>query len=239
MDNKKPLEKVPTHLGFIMDGNGRWAAQRGLPRLAGHRAGTENLRRIIRASAEYGIKYISFYAFSTENWNRPEDEVKGLMHILSDYIDKETRELHKEGARLLHIGHLDGLSPMLKQKVVDAIELTKNNTVITVVLAFNYGGRDEIIHAVKKLVEDKVNPEDITEELLDEYLFTKDIPDPDLIIRTSGEMRTSNFLVWQSVYAEWAFPKVYWPDFDDQMLWQILVDYNQRDRRFGGLTQNS
>lgn len=236
-ESKQQLEKVPTHLGFIMDGNGRWAAERGLPRLAGHRAGTENLRRIIRASAEYGIKYISFYAFSTENWNRPEDEVKGLMHILSDYIDKETRELHKEGARLLHIGHLDGLSPTLKKKVVDAIELTKDNTLITVVLAFNYGGRDEILNAVKKLIQDGVRPEEVNEQLFKNYLFTKDIPDPDLIIRTSGEMRTSNFLVWQSVYAEWAFPKVYWPDFDDQMLWQILVDYNQRERRFGGLAQ--
>lgn len=239
MDNKKQLDKVPTHLGFIMDGNGRWAAERGLPRLAGHRAGTENLRRIIRASAEYGIKYISFYAFSTENWNRPEDEVKGLMHILSDYIDKETRELHKEGARLLHIGHLDGLSPTLKKKVVDAIELTKENTLITVVLAFNYGGRDEILNAVKKLIQDGVKPEEVNEQLFNNYLFTKDIPDPDLIIRTSGEMRTSNFLVWQSVYAEWAFPKVYWPDFDDQMLWQILADYNQRERRFGGLTHKA
>lgn len=239
MDNKKQLDKVPTHLGFIMDGNGRWAAERGLPRLAGHRAGTENLRRIIRASAEYGIKYISFYAFSTENWNRPEDEVKGLMHILSDYIDKETRELHKEGARLLHIGHLDGLSPTLKKKVVDAIELTKDNTLITVVLAFNYGGRDEILNAVKKLIQDGVKPEEVNEQLFNNYLFTKDIPDPDLIIRTSGEMRTSNFLVWQSVYAEWAFPKVYWPDFDDQMLWQILADYNQRERRFGGLTHKA
>ena len=239
MDNKKQLDKVPTHLGFIMDGNGRWAAERGLPRLAGHRAGTENLRRIIRASAEYGIKYISFYAFSTENWNRPEDEVKGLMHILSDYIDKETRELHKEGARLLHIGHLDGLSPTLKKKVVDAIELTKDNTLITVVLAFNYGGRDEILNAVKKLMQDGVKPEEVNEQLFNNYLFTKDLPDPDLIIRTSGEMRTSNFLVWQSVYAEWAFPKVYWPDFDDQMLWQILADYNQRERRFGGLTHKA
>mgnify|MGYP000849927019 FL=1 len=239
MDNKKQLDKVPTHLGFIMDGNGRWAAERGLPRLAGHRAGTENLRRIIRASAEYGIKYISFYAFSTENWNRPEDEVKGLMHILSDYIDKETRELHKEGARLLHIGHLDGLSPTLKKKVVDAIKLTKENTLITVVLAFNYGGRDEILNAVKKLMQDGVKPEEVNEQLFNNYLFTKDLPDPDLIIRTSGEMRTSNFLVWQSVYAEWAFPKVYWPDFDDQMLWQILADYNQRERRFGGLTHKA
>ena len=239
MESKQQLEKVPTHLGFIMDGNGRWAAERGLPSLAGHRAGTENLRRIIRASAEYGIKYISFYAFSTENWNRPEDEVKGLMHILSDYIDKETRELHKEGARLLHIGHLDGLSPTLKKKVVDAIELTKDNTLITVVLAFNYGGRDEILNAVKKLIQDGVKPEEVNEQLFNNYLFTKDIPDPDLIIRTSGEMRTSNFLVWQSVYAEWAFPKVYWPDFDDQMLWQILADYSQRERRFGGLTHKA
>lgn len=143
----KELAKVPTHVAIIMDGNGRWATQRNLPRLAGHRAGTENLRRVIRAAAGFGIQYLTFYAFSTENWSRPEDEVKGLLKLLSDFIDKEMIQLHKEGARLLHIGHLDGLGPMLEQKVLDAIDLTKDNKKITVVLAFNYGGRDEIIQA--------------------------------------------------------------------------------------------
>ena len=240
MKEKQALTNIPKHVAIIMDGNGRWAAARGLPRLAGHRAGTENLRRVIRAAAEFGIKYLTFYAFSTENWSRPEDEVKGLMRILSDYIDKETKELHKEGARLLHIGHLDGLGPMLEEKVRYAMDLTKDNTTITVVLAFNYGGRDEIVTAVKHMLVDKVNPDQVNEALLSQYMFTAGIPDPDLVIRTSGEQRTSNFLVWQSVYAEWAFPQVFWPDFDEKVLLQTLTDYDRRERRFGGLSsQNS
>ena len=239
MKEKQALTNIPKHVAIIMDGNGRWAAARGLPRLVGHRAGTENLRRVIRAAAEFGIKYLTFYAFSTENWSRPEDEVKGLMHILSDYIDKETKELHKEGARLLHIGHLDGLGPMLEEKVRYAIDLTKDNTTITVVLAFNYGGRDEIMTAVKHMLVDKVNPDQVNEALLSQYMFTAGIPDPDLVIRTSGEQRTSNFLVWQSVYAEWAFPQVFWPDFDEKVLLQTLTDYDRRERRFGGLSSKN
>ena len=240
MKEKQALTNIPKHVAIIMDGNGRWAAARGLPRLAGHRAGTENLRRVIRAAAEFGIKYLTFYAFSTENWSRPEDEVKGLMRILSDYIDKETKELHKEGARLLHIGHLDGLGPMLEEKVRYAMDLTKDNTTITVVLAFNYGGRDEIVTAVKQIVTDKIKSDMVDEALLSQYMFTAGIPDPDLVIRTSGEQRTSNFLVWQSVYAEWAFPQVFWPDFDEKVLLQTLTDYDRRERRFGGLSsQNS
>ena len=239
MKDKQALTNIPSHVAIIMDGNGRWAAARGLPRLVGHRAGTENLRRVIRAAAEFGIKYLTFYAFSTENWSRPEDEVKGLMHILSDYIDKETKELHKEGARLLHIGHLDGLGPMLEEKVRYAIDLTKDNTTITVVLAFNYGGRDEIVTAVKQIVTDKIKSDMVDEALLSEYMFTAGIPDPDLVIRTSGEQRTSNFLVWQSVYAEWAFPQVFWPDFDEKVLLQTLTDYDRRERRFGGLSSKN
>lgn len=216
-----------------MDGNGRWAKVRGLPRLLGHRAGTKNLRRVIRAASDAGIKYISFYAFSTENWQRPEDEVSGLMNLLAEFIDGEVRELHKENARLLHIGHLSGLTPLLKKKVEDSIKLTKDNTGITVIIAFNYGGRDEIVTAVKKLINKGVSADEINEEKLSSAMFTSGIPDPDLIIRTSGEQRTSNFMVWQAAYSEWAFPEAYWPDFDEKALHNVLDDYARRERRFG------
>ena len=229
--------RVPVHVGIIMDGNGRWATQRGLPRLAGHRAGTKNLRLVIRAAAKAGIKHLTFYAFSTENWSRPEDEVGGLMGLLGEFIETETPELHKEGARLLHIGHLEHLEPKLRQKIENAIELTKNNTRIDVILAFSYGGRDEIVNAVKNIVAAGIPAEEIDEQTLSENMFTAGIPDPDLIIRTSGEQRTSNFLTWQSVYSEWAFPEVLWPDFDEAALNQVLEDYAKRDRRFGGLSK--
>jgi undecaprenyl diphosphate synthase len=238
-ENSQDINNIPQHVAIIMDGNGRWAKERGLPRLAGHRAGTENLRTIIRASAKFGIKYLTLYAFSTENWARPKAEIKGLMHILADVIDKELRELHEEGARLVHIGHLDGLPKNLQEKVRNAIELTKDNKRITIVIAFNYGGRDEIINAIKTIVRDEVSPEDIDESLVSSYMFTSGLPDPDLVIRTSGELRTSNFLTWQSVYSEWYFPKVYWPDFNEEELRKALEDYSDRERRFGGLTEES
>ena len=206
-------------------------------RLAGHRAGTKNLRRVIRAAANAGIKHLTFYAFSTENWRRPEDEVGGLMGLLGEFIETETPELHKEGARLLHIGHLEHLEPQLRKKIEDAIELTKNNTRIDVILAFSYGGRDEIVNAVRKIVAAGIPAEEITQDTLSDYMFTAGIPDPDLIIRTSGELRTSNFLTWQSVYSEWAFPQVLWPDFDEAALAKVLDEYSQRDRRFGGLSK--
>ena len=229
--------RVPVHVGIIMDGNGRWAKQWGLPRLAGHRAGTKNLRRVIRAAANAGIKHLTFYAFSTENWSRPEEEVGGLMGLLGEFIETETPELHKEGARLLHIGHLEHLEPQLRQKIENAIELTKNNTRIDVILAFSYGGRDEIVTAVRKIVASGIPAEVVTQQTLSDNMFTAGIPDPDLIIRTSGELRTSNFLTWQSVYSEWAFPEVLWPDFDEAALNQVLEEYSKRDRRFGGLSK--
>jgi len=236
-ETPKSLTPIPNHVAIIMDGNGRWAQERGLPRIAGHRAGTENLRTIIRASAKLGIQYLTLYAFSTENWSRPRAEVTGLMHILSDVIDREMSELHEEGARLVHIGHLEGLSKTLQSKVRQAIELTKNNRRITIVLAFNYGGRDEIIHAVKNMLKDGVNPDDVDEALISNYMFTSDLPDPDLVIRTSGEQRTSNFLVWQTVYSEWYFPQVYWPDFNEEELRKAVEEYTSRERRFGGLQE--
>ena len=233
------LENIPQHVAIIMDGNGRWAKQRGLPRVAGHRAGTENLRTIIRASAEFGIKYLTLYAFSTENWSRPRAEINGLMRILSDVIDRELDELNEEGARLVHIGHLDGLSKTLQNKVQHAINLTKDNQGITIVLAFNYGGRDEIVHAIKHILEDGIAPEDVTMDVISQHMFTTGIPDPDLVIRTSGEKRTSNFLTWQSVYSEWYFTPVYWPDFNKEELRKALDDYASRHRRFGRLEETS
>jgi len=225
----------PRHVAIIMDGNGRWAKERGLPRIAGHQAGTENLRTIIRASAKLGIQYLTIYAFSTENWSRPRAEVDGLMHILSEVIDRELDELNKQGARLVHIGHLEGLSKTLQNKVHQAMELTKDNKRITIVLAFNYGGRDEIIHAIKNMLNDHVDPDQVDEALVSGYMFTKDLPDPDLVIRTSGELRTSNFLTWQTVYSEWYFPQVYWPDFNEEELKKAIEEYANRERRFGGL----
>ncbi len=237
MSEETPQEfvKVPEHIAIIMDGNGRWAKARGLPRIAGHRAGTENLRTIIQACVDFGVKYLTMFAFSTENWSRPKAEVTGLMHILAEMIDQEVAKLNEEGARLIHIGHLAGLPKSLQEKVRNAVELTKDNEKITILLAFNYGGRDEIITAFKHMLEDGVSPEDVDEELVSRYMFTKGVPDPDLMIRTSGEQRTSNFLTWQSVYSELYFPSVYWPDFDKEELRKAIVEFGNRDRRYGGL----
>ncbi|MGD0004176.1 MAG: isoprenyl transferase [Anaerolineaceae bacterium] len=233
--NAEKLNKVPTHIAIIMDGNGRWAAARGLPRLAGHRAGTENLRPVIRACVEFGIQYLTIYAFSTENWGRPQEEVEGLMHIIEDVIDKELLELHKEGVRLRHIGRLEQLNPSLRDKVLHAVDLTKNNTRLNLNIAFNYGGRDEIVCAIRAMLRDGVKPEDVNEQLIGQYLFTAGTPDPDLIVRTSGEMRISNFLIWQGAYSEWYVTNAYWPDFDKEELRKALLDYGQRERRFGRL----
>jgi undecaprenyl diphosphate synthase len=231
------LEHVPTHIAIIMDGNGRWAQKRGLPRLAGHRAGTENLRRVIRACVEFGVQYLTIYAFSTENWERPADEVEGLMHILEEVIDQELEELHNEGVRLKHIGRLERLEPSLREKVTKSVELTKEDSRLTLCIAWNYGGRDEIVCAITRMIEDGVKAEDVTASLVSNYLFTADIPDPDLIIRTSGEMRISNFLIWQSSYSEWYVTHTLWPDFNREELYKALISYNQRDRRFGGLSE--
>jgi len=230
--------KIPTHVGLIMDGNGRWATQRGLPRLAGHKAGVENVKPTVLAAKKFGIKYLTFYAFSTENWKRPQDEVSGIMNLLSIFIDREVNNLHKEGVRILHIGRRERLDQSLRKKIEGAIELTKNNTTITVQMGLDYGGRDEITQAVRKIVTSGVSLEEVTEELISQNLYTAGIPDPDLVIRTSGEMRTSNFLIWQSAYAEWIFPETYWPDFTEEVFWQMLEEYSRRDRRFGGLSQS-
>lgn len=230
---EKKLKRVPRHVAIIMDGNGRWALARGLPRLAGHRAGTENLRQVIEACGEFGIEYLTIYAFSTENWGRPVEEVRGLMRILEDVIDRELPELHEKGVQLRHIGQLDRLKPELRQKVLDAIELTKNNDTLVLNVAFNYGGRDEIICAIQQIIESGVRPEDVTEDLVSQYLYTAGVPDPDLIIRTSGELRGSNFLIWQGAYAEWYFTPTFWPNFDRDELRKALEEFSSRERRYG------
>jgi undecaprenyl diphosphate synthase len=233
---EKIPQRIPKHVAIILDGNGRWAKARGLPRLAGHKAGTENLRTIISACVEFGIQYLTIYAFSTENWGRPDDEVQGLMQIIESVIDKELSELHANGVQLRHIGQLDRLSPSLQKKVLQAIELTKNNQRLVMNIAFNYGGRDEILCVIRHIIEDGISPEQVTEELVNSYLFTSGSPDPDLIIRTSGEMRLSNFLIWQGAYSEWYVTSTYWPDFDKACLLEAIIDYNQRDRRYGKLS---
>jgi undecaprenyl diphosphate synthase len=235
--NDQPPARVPRHVAIIMDGNGRWAIARGLPRLAGHKAGTENLRRVITASVEFGVKYLTIYAFSTENWGRPPEEVQGLLRILEDVIDRELAELHKEGVQLRHIGRLERLSPVLQEKVLAAIDLTKNNDHLILSVAFNYGGRDEIVQAIQRIMKDGIEPELVTDELVSQYLYTVGVPDPDLIIRTSGELRVSNFLIWQGAYAELYSTPAYWPDFDKKEYRRALDTYARRDRRYGGVSE--
>ncbi|UCG23783.1 MAG: di-trans,poly-cis-decaprenylcistransferase [Chloroflexota bacterium] len=238
---KEPLDfkdiSVPTHVAIIMDGNGRWAKQRRLPRQAGHRAGVENLRRVIEACIEFGIKILTIYAFSTENWGRPESEVRGLMRIFRRVLDQELNELHAQGVCLHHLGDLGGIDPTLQKKVLHATDLTKDNDRLILNVAFNYGGRAEILHAVKEMLADDVSAAELNEELFSSYLFTHGLPDPDLVIRTSGELRVSNFLIWQAAYAEFYAAPEYWPDFGREQLYQALVAYSQRERRYGLLAE--
>lgn len=231
-------DQVPAHIAIIMDGNGRWARSRGLPRLAGHRAGTENIRRVIEACVEFGVKYLTIYAFSTENWGRPQDEVQGLMGIFDEVFDRELAELDRQGAQLRHIGRLEGLSKSLREKVINGIEKTKNNDRLVLNVAFNYGGRDEVVHAIQSMLADGVKPEAVNEELVSSYMFTAGCPDPDLVVRTSGEQRISNFLIWQAAYAEWVFPDTYWPDFGRDELLKAIQEFGRRERRYG-LVQES
>ncbi len=237
MGTAKQLTKVPYHLAIIMDGNGRWARSRGLPRLAGHQAGTENIRRILEACVEHGIKILTLYAFSTENWGRPSAEVRGLMRVLEQTIDRQLQELHQNGVQLRHIGRLEGVTEDLKRKIGEAIDLTKDNDCIIVNVAFNYGGRGEILDAVRRIVEAGVIPEQLDETLFSQYLYTAGLPDPDLIIRTAGELRVSNFLIWQGAYAEYYATPTYWPDFDEDELCSALLEYDRRERRFGLLSE--
>jgi undecaprenyl diphosphate synthase len=221
-----------------MDGNGRWAQERGLSRQAGHRAGTENIRRVIEAFAKADVKYLTLFAFSTENWTRPRREVSALLKLIGRVIDRELKALDENGVRLRHLGNLDPLSPDLRRRVEQAIEQTKDNDRITVNIAFNYGGRAEIIDAVQRIVRDGVPADGIDEELFSSYLSTAGLPDADLIIRTAGEMRLSNFLLWQSAYAEYYSTPTYWPDFGTEEIERALIAFSQRQRRFGGVLED-
>lgn len=227
------LERVPRHVAIIMDGNGRWAKARGLPRTEGHRHGTENLRRVLKSCVKFKVEILTIYAFSTENWSRPRAEVQMLMRILEAVIDRELNELHESGVQLRHIGELDGISGGLQKKIRKAMEVTKHNDRLILNIAFNYGGRNEIVRAVKHIVQDNIPAEAITEQLISSYLYTSDLPDPDLIIRTSGELRVSNFLIWQGAYSELYSTPTYWPDFNEEELRQALIEYGTRKRRFG------
>lgn len=226
---------VPNHVAIIMDGNRRWAEQRGLPGLEGHRSGLENMRSVIGYLGDYQVKYVTIFAFSTENWNRPEDEVIGLLCLLEERIDKEALEFHSKGVKLRHLGSLNGLSRRLQQSINRALELTKHNTGMTLSFAFNYGGRSEILHAVRRLISESVPAQNIDEKLFSTYLYTDGLPDVDLLIRTGGELRISNFLIWQTAYSEYYFTEVLWPDFDQKEVEKALLAYSQRQRRFGRL----
>jgi len=223
----------PRHVAIIMDGNGRWAKKRGLLRLAGHNAGGENIRPVVEIFADYGVKYLTLYMFSTENWNRPRIEVTGLLSLLAKKIDQETQAFHQENIRLVHLGRLDRLSRKLREKVKAAVELTKNNTGLTLCLAFDYGGRDEIVQAASRIVSAGIPGDNIDEAVFARYLYRPDIPDPDLVIRTAGESRLSNFLLWQAAYSELYFTPVLWPDFGHKDVEEALSEYKRRQRRFG------
>jgi undecaprenyl diphosphate synthase len=224
---------LPQHVAIIMDGNGRWARKRGLPRLAGHNAGGDNIRPVVKIFADYGVKYLTLYMFSTENWNRPRIEVAGLLSLLARKIDQETQAFHQENIRLVHLGRLDRLSQKLREKVQAAVELTKNNTGLTLCLAFDYGGRDEIVQAARRIADAGISSDNIDESVFARYLYSPDIPNPDLVIRTSGEHRLSNFLIWQAAYSEFYSTPVLWPDFGLKDVEEALSEYKRRQRRFG------
>ncbi len=231
-------EKLPVHIGFIMDSNGRWAQKRGLPRTAGHREGAETFRKIVRCCKKIGIRYITFYAFSTENWKRPKEEVNELMKLFNSYLD-EIRKYTEERTRLIFLGDKSAFTPEMIDKMTEIEEYSRDFDDMTLMLAMNYGGRDDIVYAAKQLAEmsaDKaIKVSDIDEKMFSALLYTKGLPDVDLLIRPSGEKRISNFLIWQSAYAEYYFTDTLWPDFTEKELNKALSDYALRSRRFGGV----
>ncbi|MFN8470680.1 MAG: polyprenyl diphosphate synthase [Anaerolineae bacterium] len=233
MNGEAPLPKVPGHVAIIMDGNGRWAQRQGLPRLVGHQAGVNNIRRILEAAVDFEVPIVSIYAFSTENWNRPNLEVRGLMRLFEEGFHRELPELHRNGVRIRHLGQMEGVSSRLQELLREAMEVTRDNTSLTLNIAFNYGGRAEIVHAVQELMAAGYRPEDVTEDLLSSYMYTAGQPDVDLVIRTGGDQRLSNFLIWQTNYAEYYVTPTCWPDFGRASLYEALLTYAQRDRRFG------
>lgn len=237
--NQLNPDKIPKHIAIIMDGNGRWAQRRGLPRTFGHRAGVEALRGIVSSASEIGVGVLTTYAFSTENWKRPAEEVSLLMSLFSEYLDNEINELHDNGVQIRFIGNIGDLSRSLQKKIDRAQKMTAGNTGLILNIAVNYGGRAEILRAVQTIAQKVLNQElttaAITDDVIHQYLYTSDLPDPDLLIRPSGDFRISNFLLWQSAYAELWFTNVNWPDFKTEHLIQAILDYQQRERRFGGL----
>ena len=235
VETHPPLDPSPQHVAIIMDGNGRWARSRGLPRLMGHRAGTENIRRIVHACVENNVKYLTLYAFSTENWNRPTSEVQGLMRILAEVIERETPELDREGVQIRHLGHMEGVPQALQDAIHYALSTTEHNSRLILSVCFNYGGRDDVVRAVREIVASGIKPEEITEDTISRHLFTAGLPDPDLIVRTAGEMRLSNFLIWQAAYAEYYSTPTLWPDFDKESFYEALVEFSRRNRKFGGI----
>jgi undecaprenyl diphosphate synthase len=234
--------KIPRHVALIMDGNGRWAEARGLPRSAGHKAGIDALRRALRAAADFGIEYLSIYSFSTENWKRPKTEVDMLMSLLREYIQRELAEIHKNNIQLRIIGHYELLPNEVRQDLDEAIELTSRNTGMVLSVALNYSARTELVDAFNKIRkgihEGTMPDEEITEETISKHLYTQGLPDPDLLIRTSGEMRVSNFLLWQIAYSEIWVTETCWPDFKRRDLLQAVIDFQKRERRYGGLGRN-
>jgi undecaprenyl diphosphate synthase len=230
-------DNIPRHIALIMDGNGRWAKQRGLPRTAGHKAGIDRVREIIKAASDLGVKVVTLFAFSNENWSRPKSEVSLLMRALNSFLDREIRELMKNNVRLMVIGRDKPIPDYLLKKLAKAKEKTKENTGLIFVLALNYGARQEMVDAIKRYaraaIEGKADPDDLDQEIFSDYLYTAGLPDPDLLVRTSGEMRISNFLLWQLSYAELYFPEKFWPDFGKDDLENAIEVYQKRDRRFG------
>jgi undecaprenyl diphosphate synthase len=226
-------KKIPQHIAIIMDGNGRWAQQRGLPRIAGHREGSESVREVLKACTEFGVKFLTVYAFSTENWNRPQEEVEFLMELFSQTIDNEIEELMTNNVKLRFLGDLGRFSAGLRQKMDAAMARTKNNKRITLNVMVNYGGRAEIVHAVNEIIKEQGTSNEIREKDIQEHLYTRGIPDPDLLIRTASEMRVSNFLLWQIAYAEIYVTSILWPEFRKEQLQAAIEDYQKRVRKFG------
>lgn len=228
---------APRHVAIIMDGNGRWANERGLPRLVGHRAGADNLQRVLRTLETSGVRFITLYAFSTENWNRPTSEVHGLLELMQTVIGECVDDLHQRNVRIRHLGELDNIPSELADATREAVERTACNTGLNLCVAFDYGGRSEVVRAVRRIVAAGVAPDEVTEDLIREHLYLPDVPDPDLIIRTAGEQRLSNFLIWQAAYSEYYQTPVYWPDFNDVEVERALKEYKRRRRRFGALPE--
>jgi len=234
---QKKFDNLPQHIAIIMDGNGRWAKKHALGRVRGHRKGAQAVKTTVKICLQIGIRHLTLYAFSMENWSRPAKEVKSLMALLEEYLDKETKKIHEQGIRLTTIGDLDLLNEKIRDKIERAMELTKKNDKMNVNIAISYGSRDEITRALKKIIRDvedkKISVHEISKETLSRYLYTAEIPDPDLLIRTGGEYRVSNFLLWQIAYTELYFASVLWPDFNKEHLWRAIASYQRRERRFG------